>query len=228
MATTANQTALEYPSPDERYRVLLYGDESWAQLQHGLRDVVIVRRGSGRAELIDAVKHSRPDLVVLDAAAIEDEVLPDLRIAGRQVKFLVAGDPRRLLTAGIVHAPGFAGCLSRSTVHEHLSGAIAMIASGGFFMDHRCVGNLMSAYRELDAAFRARIRETLTPQDRRIVALVANGHTNREIGKEIGVSEVTARNRVSWLSLMAGVSGRVQLAAWAGKMGLAELVTDDG
>lgn len=54
----------------------------------------------------------------------------------------------------------------------------------------------------------------LTPRERQIAAAIARGLPNREIARELGVSEQTVKNQLSILYEKLGVRGRVQLAMY--------------
>jgi DNA-binding NarL/FixJ family response regulator len=63
---------------------------------------------------------------------------------------------------------------------------------------------------------------TLTPREIDILRLLANGLCNREIAKNLGLSEKTVRNRLSEILSKIGVSNRTQAALWAIENGLKE------
>lgn len=60
----------------------------------------------------------------------------------------------------------------------------------------------------------------LTPREREVAALVAQGHTNAEIARVLGVSRTTAKWHVSQILQKLGLSERVQLAVYAHEHGL--------
>ena len=62
--------------------------------------------------------------------------------------------------------------------------------------------------------------ESLTPREREVVFLVAEGATNREIGKRLGVAERTARTHVSNILAKLDLASRTQAAMWAVREGL--------
>ena len=77
----------------------------------------------------------------------------------------------------------------------------------------------------------ATIGGDLTPREREVLAMVASGLTNREIGEALFISESTAGVHVSHLMAKLGVGSRTEAAAWAYRAGLVEAapgtVTDD-
>lgn len=62
----------------------------------------------------------------------------------------------------------------------------------------------------------------LTPRELQVLALVADGETNREIGRRLYTAEKTASVHVSRILAMLGVRGRTEAAAVAHRLGLAE------
>ena len=59
----------------------------------------------------------------------------------------------------------------------------------------------------------------LTPREREIVALIAEGHSNKAIGEELVISPATAARHVANILLKLGFSSRAQVAAWAARAG---------
>ena len=64
--------------------------------------------------------------------------------------------------------------------------------------------------------------EDLTPREREVIVLVAEGRTNREIGRRLGVAERTARTHVSNILTKLGLASRTQAAMWAVREGLVD------
>jgi DNA-binding NarL/FixJ family response regulator len=59
--------------------------------------------------------------------------------------------------------------------------------------------------------------EQLTPQERRIIALVAEGMTNRQIGEQVHLAEKTVKNYVSNILMKLDLSRRAEVAAFMAK-----------
>ena len=64
-------------------------------------------------------------------------------------------------------------------------------------------------------------RPELTPREREVVALVAQGRTNQQIATRLGVTERTARTHLSNILAKLGLTSRTQAAMWAAREGLA-------
>jgi DNA-binding NarL/FixJ family response regulator len=78
--------------------------------------------------------------------------------------------------------------------------------------------------RELTASLRAPQvgAVTLTPREREVLALIADGRSNREIAKALVVSERTARTHVSNILAKLGLASRTQAALWAVREGITD------
>jgi HlyD family secretion protein len=76
---------------------------------------------------------------------------------------------------------------------------------------------LLSQFRELSAKQAEAELAGLTDRERRMLALIAEGYTNRAIGEVLHLSEKTVRNHVSQLLRKLGFQRRSQAAAWAGE-----------
>ena len=73
------------------------------------------------------------------------------------------------------------------------------------------------------AAARAGLLETLTPREREILALIAAGRANKEIGAELGVSEDTVKRHVSHILEKLDVNDRAQATAEAIRRGIVKM-----
>jgi DNA-binding NarL/FixJ family response regulator len=72
-----------------------------------------------------------------------------------------------------------------------------------------------------------RPRDSLTPREREVLALVAQGASNRQVAQRLVVSERTARTHVSAILTKLGLASRTQAALWAVHEGLAPGPEDD-
>jgi len=135
---------------------------------------------------------------------------------------------------------GARGYVLKNLADDHLVEAILRVAEGGWCLDPALAQSMMESVRSLAAreslsgagtaigvgADRTQTSvgglEELTPQDRRILRLIAAGKTNREIGEELHISEKTARNYVSLLLGKLCLRNRAEAAAFAVRHGLGE------
>jgi DNA-binding NarL/FixJ family response regulator len=148
----------------------------------------------------------RPDLVLLDlrlpgvdgAALIEP-----LRAAGPRVLVLTsATEPA--VAARAVRA-GAAGVLYKDIDPDALVRAIRSVRDGHVLLAPEAVGSLLRGSRA----------EALTPRESEVLAQIADGRSNREIARLLGLSEKTVKAHVSSVLAKLGVQDRTQAAVYA-------------
>jgi DNA-binding NarL/FixJ family response regulator len=108
---------------------------------------------------------------------------------------------------------GAAGYVLKQIRGTDLIGAIRTIASGQSLLDPQAAATLMRRMR--DQATTTDPLATLTDQERRILALIGEGLTNRQIGDRLYLAEKTVKNYVSALFAKLGMQRRAQAAAYA-------------
>jgi DNA-binding NarL/FixJ family response regulator len=163
-------------------------------------------------------------LAVLDrAGALPDVVLADLLmpeldgvglIAELQQRwpsvraiavtsFLEEGKIRGALEAGAC------GYLLKDAEADDVAAAIRRVAAGEMYLQTEVAGELARAVRRPAPVV------SLTPREREVVRLVAEGRTNQQIATALGVTERTARAHVSNILTKLGLTSRTQAAVWA-------------
>jgi non-specific serine/threonine protein kinase len=90
------------------------------------------------------------------------------------------------------------------------------------------VGYARSPVEEAAAASKApaAAKDQLTPRQREVAALIAQGLTNRQIGERLVVTEAAAAKHVEHILDKLGIGTRAQIAAWAAERGLVTTWTD--
>ena len=96
---------------------------------------------------------------------------------------------------------------------EQFVDAFTRVAAGGTVVDPEVVRQLLRRRRDP--------LERLTPREREVLALLAEGRTNREIGETLFMAEKTASVHVSRILAKLGVRGRTEAAAVAHRLGIA-------
>jgi len=120
------------------------------------------------------------------------------------------GDDEALLDAIMAGAAGYVLKQIRGT---DLVGAVRTVASGESMLDPNAAGKLMSRLRA--QATRRDPLQGLSPQERRILELIGEGLTNRQIGERMFLAEKTVKNYISSLFAKLGIERRTQAAAYA-------------
>jgi DNA-binding NarL/FixJ family response regulator len=112
---------------------------------------------------------------------------------------------------------GASGYLLKQVAGIDLIGAVRTVAAGGSLLDQRATALVLERLRKGDEPTDPRYA-SLSPQERRILGLIADGLTNRQIGAEMYLAEKTVKNYVSSLLAKIGMRSRTQAALYvAGK-----------
>jgi DNA-binding NarL/FixJ family response regulator len=118
------------------------------------------------------------------------------------------GDDEALFDAIMAGAAGYVLKQIRGT---DLVGAVRTVASGQSMLDPRAASQLMARLRDQSA--RKDPLAALSAQERRILELIGEGLTNRQIGERMFLAEKTVKNYVSALFAKLGLQRRTQAAA---------------
>ncbi|MEU6560684.1 response regulator transcription factor [Nocardia nova] len=169
-------------------------------------------------------------LAALDTAdRLPDTVLMDITMPGmdgitatREIKrrwpgievVAVTSFVEDALIRGALEA-GAAGYLLKDADPDDLAAAIRTAVAGGTHLDPTAARILAESVR----APRDPVAH-LTPREREVLALVGRGAANRDIARELSVSERTARTHVSAILTKLGLASRTQAALWAVRHGL--------
>lgn len=111
---------------------------------------------------------------------------------------------------------GAAGYLLKDADADQVAGAIRSAVDGQMHLDPAAARLLADSLRGP-----RRLGDTLTPREREVLALLAQGSSNRQIALTLVVSERTARTHVSSILSKLGLVSRTQAALWAIRDGLA-------
>jgi two-component system, NarL family, response regulator DevR len=123
------------------------------------------------------------------------------------------GDDEALFDAIMAGASGYVLKQIRGT---DLVGAVRTIATGRSLLDPEAASRVMRRMRE--QAQRSDPLAGLTEQERRILELIGEGLTNRQIGERMFLAEKTVKNYVSALFAKLGMERRAQAAAYAARV----------
>lgn len=226
-ATRRGEPLVSGTAPDP-VRVLIVDDHAVVRI--GLRSLLtpsagfrIVAEAGTAADAVRLTGATRPEVVLMDVRLPDSSGIeacrrittdhPEVRV----LMFSCHADEQ--LIAGAVMA-GATGYLLKHADAARLMEAIRDTAVGRSTFDPSAAGALLSQFRELWSRQATAELDRLTDRERRIVALIAEGYTNRAIGAMLHLPEKTVRNHVSVLLHKLGFQRRAQAAAWAGERGL--------
>ncbi|MFS8572411.1 MAG: response regulator transcription factor, partial [Clostridia bacterium] len=114
---------------------------------------------------------------------------------------------------------GASGYVLKQVGSEDLIKAIRTVHAGGSLLDPSTTQRVLERMRMRDPL--NDLPEPLTDQERRLLSLIAEGKTNKEIAAIVYLSEKTVRNYVSNILAKLGLSNRAEAAAFAVRHGLA-------
>ena len=201
----------------QKLRVFLLDDHELVrrgvrELLEGEGDIEVVGEASTAAEAMARVPAVRPQVAVLDVRLPDGDgvtVCRDLRSQFPDLACLMLtsfSDDDALL--GAVMA-GAAGYVLKDIRGGDLVGAVRTVAGGGSLLDARSTAHVLSRLREKQAADPL---DVLTDQERRILDLIGEGLTNRQIGERLYLAEKTVKNHVSSVLAKLGLQRRTQAA----------------
>jgi two-component system, NarL family, response regulator DevR len=165
----------------------------------------------------------RPDVAILDVRLPDGDGITACRelrsgMPGLACLMLTSFDDDDALLDAIM--AGAAGYVLKQIKGSDLVSAIRTVASGQSMLDPATTARLMSSLRGREDGTEpedGRLAD-LTPREREILALIGEGLTNRQIGKELFLSEKTVKNHISRLLAKLGVERRIQAAVLASRL----------
>jgi two-component system, NarL family, response regulator DevR len=189
--------------------------------------IAVVGEAGTAASALARIPALRPDVAVLDVRLPDGDgitVCRDIRSTMPDVACLMLtsfGDDQAIFDAIMAGAAGYVLKQIRGT---DLVGAIRTVASGESMLDPEAATRVMQHMR--DQAARTDPLAALTSQERRILELIGEGLTNRQIGERMFLAEKTVKNYVSALFAKMGMERRTQAAAYAARAFAHEEDTD--
>jgi DNA-binding NarL/FixJ family response regulator len=178
-------------------------------------DLAVVGEAADGAQCVEVAQRVRPAVILLDL------LMPILDGAAVIRALAEAGNPARVLVvtsvsdagrlAAAVRA-GAAGCVFKDIDPPALAAAIRSV--------HR--GHVVLPPSVAAALGRAGTLGRLTPREREVLACIADGRSNREIARELGLAEKTVKTHVSSILTKLGLADRTQAAVYAVRHGLAD------
>lgn len=189
-------------------------------------DHEIVRRG-----IADIVDRDSRFQVVAEAGTVEDAirrgtlVAPDVVLVDLQLPDGTGIDVMKgLRKAGVTAKPivlttfdddtavaealnaGARAYVLKTIRGSEINDIVAAVAEGRVLLDEATVTRRQAETNDPTAS--------LTPSERRVLDLIGDGLSNREIGGQLGIAEKTVKNHITSLLSKMGLQRRTQVAAW--------------
>ncbi|MFJ9522417.1 response regulator [Kitasatospora sp. NPDC101801] len=182
-------------------------------------DIEVVGEAGTAAEALTRIPAVRPDVAVLDVRLPDGngvEVCREVRSQHPEIKCLMLtsfSDDEALFDAIMAGASGYVLKAIRGT---DLLSAVRDVAAGKSLLDPIATSRVLARLRDGGEKEDERLAQ-LTKQERRILDLIGEGMTNRQIGNELHLAEKTVKNYVSSLLAKMGMERRTQAAAYVAR-----------
>jgi DNA-binding NarL/FixJ family response regulator len=205
-------------------RVFLLDDHE--MVREGIRsllefddDIEVVGEASSVAEALHRIPETNPDVAILDVR-LEDgsgiEVCREIRSARPEIACLMLtffADDEALYASVMAGAAGY--ILKQIKAHDFIED-VKKVARGGSLMDPKAVARVVERITHPPKALSP--LNVLSPQERRLLDLIAEGLTNRQIAGSMFLSEKTVKNYITGLLNKLNMSNRTEAAVFATRL----------
>lgn len=199
-------------------------------VREGLRTVLegggeieVVGEAGTVAEALARIPAARPQVAILDVRLPDGEGIS----VCREIRALLDPPPACLMLTsysddealfGAILA-GAAGYLLKQVSGNDLVAAVRTVAGGGSLLSREATARVMDRLRGTEGGDAADPRySSLTPQEQKVLDLIAEGMTNRQIGRRLCLAEKTVKNYVSSVLHKLGLSRRTEAAVYADRL----------
>lgn len=181
-------------------------------------DVLVVGEAGTCAQALAIAKRLHPHMVLLDMKLPDGSGIEACKLLLAQVPQLrimvLTSYPEEATVVAAIRA-GAHGYLLKDVKPDDLIRAIRTVAGGRGYLDPRIT---QQAFRWIQASVSSgdsiQGLHQLSPQERLIMPLLAQGRTNKEIATQLGLSDKTIKNYLANIYDKLGVSRRTEAVAW--------------
>jgi DNA-binding NarL/FixJ family response regulator len=180
-------------------------------------DIVVTAQAGSVQEAIDEATRTRPDVVVMDVRLADGsgiEATRQIRADHPETKVLMLtsfADDEALFSSIMAGASGY---VLKQVKPGELLRAIRAVGAGDSLLDPGVTTAVLDRLRKGKHLLKDEKLARLSAQEERILTLVADGRTNREIGDELHLAEKTVKNYVSSILSKLEVARRAEAAAY--------------
>ena len=215
----------EKPQPEKKkppLRVMLVDDHEI--VRDGIRamlsaqeDIVVTSEAGSVIEAVDEADRTRPDVIVMDVRLSDGsgiEATREIRAKHPETRVLMLtsfADDEALFASIMAGASGY---VLKQVKSGDLLRAIRAVGKGDSLLDPAVTSAVLDRLRKGKHLLRDEKLARLSPQEERILVLVADGRTNKEIGDELHLAEKTVKNYVSSILSKLEVARRAEAAAY--------------
>jgi DNA-binding NarL/FixJ family response regulator len=181
-------------------------------------DIEVVGEADDGEQGLSMARELRPDVVLTDMrmpglggpvllARLRDEV-PDARV-------LVISASEKAETLLEAVSAGAAGYLTKRVSGRELRHAVISVHGGGSVITPSLARHLLREYSSVSRGEPLSVRPLLANREQEVLRLLAQGHTDREIGSQLYISPRTVQNHLTRIREKTGMRRRSELARWA-------------
>ena len=180
-------------------------------------DIYVTTEAGTVREAIDEADRTKPDVVVMDVRLADGsgiEATREIRAKHPDTRVLMLtsfADDEALFASIMAGASGY---VLKQVRTGELVRAIRAVGAGESLLDPAVTTSVLDRLRKGKHLMRDERLARLSPQEERILTLIADGKTNREVGEELGLAEKTVKNYVSSILSKLEVARRAEAAAY--------------
>jgi DNA-binding NarL/FixJ family response regulator len=208
---------------DDPIRVLIVEDhlvvaQGLAALINHQGDMTVVGEAGSVAECVSAAAELGPDVVLLDfrlpdgtgaeAATAIREIRPEAKLI-----FLTREDSDAARFAAV--QSGASAFIHKSKAASEVVSAIRDVARGRMLITPRTIATLLTKRRGIEAQL-----QSLTPREKEVLRLIADGLSSRSVAAKMGISYTTVRTHIRSLGSKLGVHSKLEAIVKARELGL--------
>ena len=180
----------------------------------------VVAQAGTVAEAVDQARRHQPDIVVMDVRLPDGsgiEACREIRaeLPGTKVIMLTSYPDEEAVMSAII--AGASGYLLKQIRARDLVAALETVGRGESLLDPGVTEKVLERVRRMASGGLDDELSALTAQERKILMLVAEGKTNKEIAAEVFLSDKTVKNYVSSILSKLDLERRAQAAAFIAK-----------
>jgi len=180
-------------------------------------DIVVTAEAGTVREAVDEADRSRPDVVIMDVRLADGsgiEATREIRAKHPKTRVLMLtsfADDEALFSSIMAGASGY---VLKQVKSGELLRAVRAVGKGDSLLDPAVTSAVLERLRKGKHLLKDEKLARLSPQEERILSLVADGKTNKEIGQDLHLAEKTVKNYVSSILSKLEVARRAEAAAY--------------
>ncbi len=192
--------------------------EGLRKLLEGAGDIAVIGEAGDGNETIRLLSKLKPDVLLLDLRMPNKDglgVLEEMNGQSEQTRVILVTEGESEHDVVRAMRLGARGVVWKQSASALLLKSIRKVHAGEIWLDNRMTAELIDAFKKSSDSGARREKPLLSPREREIVQLVAQGFRNREIAEKLFISEQTVKNHLHNIFDKLGVSDRLELALYA-------------